>query len=128
MLKPDEIERRLPVWVALSELFLDTEFDEIACRYVAERLRCSGFELQELEDILRDEVAPAFWPNLVVAGEWSGWSPEAVRDIVLGHLEKQSNGARLPVIVRRKWRQRTMEPVARDWEKVKAMLILSVAS
>ncbi|MBC8731289.1 hypothetical protein [Paraburkholderia sp. UCT2] len=128
MLKPDEVERRLPVWVALSELFLDAEFDEIACRYVAERLRCSGFGLQELEDILRDEVAPAFLPNLLVAGEWSGWSPEAVRDIVLSHLEKQSNRPRLPVILRRRWRQWTMEPVARDWEKVKATLISVAAS
>jgi len=127
MWTPDEIARRLPVWVALSELFLDTEFDEIACRYVAERLRCSGFELHELEDILRDEVAPAFRPNLLVAGEWRGWSPDEVRDIVLGHLEKQSSGPRLPAILRRRWRQWTMEPVAKDWDKVKSMMIPDTA-
>ena len=128
MLKPDEIERRLPVWVALSDLFLDTEFDEIACRYVAQRLRSSGFGLQALEDILCNEVAPAFGPNLVVAGEWSGWSPEAVRDIVLAHLEKQSNRPRLPVVLRRMWRQWAMEPIAKDWGKVKATLISHAAS
>ncbi|APA87259.2 hypothetical protein BJG93_17120 [Paraburkholderia sprentiae WSM5005] len=101
--------------------------DEIACRYVAERLRCSGFALHELQKILRDEVAPAFLPNLFVAGEWNAWSPEAVRNIVLSHLEKRSNCPRLPVILRRRWRQWTMEPIAGDWEKIKAMLI-SVAA
>lgn len=128
MLMPDEIARRLPVWVALSELFLDTEFKEIACGYVAERLRCSGFELQELEDILRDEVAPAFRPNLLVAGEWRGWSPDEVPGIVLRHLEKQSNGPRLPSILRRRWQKWTMEPVAKDWDKVKSILIPDAAS
>jgi len=128
MLTPDEIARRLPEWVALSELFLDTEFDEIACRYVAERLRGSGFELHELEEILRDEVTPAFRQNLLVAGEWSGWSPDEVREILLGHLEKQSNGPRLPGVLRRRWRKWTMEPIAKDWDRVKSMLISDAAS
>jgi hypothetical protein len=123
MLTPDEIERRLPVWVTLPALFLDTAFDKPACEYVAQNLRHPGFALRELDDILRDEVAPAFMPNLLVAGEWRGWSPDAVRDIVLGHLEKQSGTRRLPSLLRHIGRKWAMRRVAEEWDKVKAMLV-----
>ena len=90
MLSQSEIDRRLPVWHALSELFLDTELQRQDYEAIAERLRASGYSTQQLHRILQDEVAPAFAPNLAsVAGEWAGWSETTVRDLVLRSLQKR---------------------------------------
>jgi hypothetical protein len=122
MLKPEEIERRVPVWTALSELFLDTQFDDATCRHVAEQLRGCGYSLGEVEQILRDEVAPAFFPNLLVAGEWAGWTADQVRDIVLSHLKQEARVPRLAAGLLRRWHQWKMKPIIRDWASVKALL------
>ncbi|MDA9918501.1 hypothetical protein N9D37_01250 [Erythrobacter sp.] len=79
-----EIERLLPVWVVLSDTFLDTELDERRYAEIAESLLSSGYSLHELERIYRGDVAPAFVLNLWgVAGEWQGWTEESVRSRVL---------------------------------------------
>lgn len=82
-----DIERRLPVWQALSELFLDTELQPYDHRQIAAQLRESGYSPDELRAILMNEVAPAFVPNLLsVAGEWTSWSEDEVRIIMLRSL------------------------------------------
>jgi hypothetical protein len=90
MLSQSEIDRRVPVWHALSELFLDTELQRQDYEAIAGRLHASGYSTQELHGILQDEVTPAFAPNLAsVAGEWAGWSENTVRDLVLRSLQKR---------------------------------------
>ena len=75
--------RRLPVWHAMSELFLDTELQPFDYQHIAGKLRDSGYSRDELWRILQDEVAPVFsWNLLSVAGEWSGWSEADVEDIM----------------------------------------------
>ncbi|MBU2588002.1 MAG: hypothetical protein KJ872_07815 [Alphaproteobacteria bacterium] len=79
-----EIARRLPVWTALSDVFLDTELDPQEYSHIADVIRQSGYAAGEAEAIFRDEVAPAFSVNLrSVAGEWQGWPEDYVRDRVL---------------------------------------------
>lgn len=68
----DPIDRRRPVWEALSDVFLDTEtrwyFPRIASRLVE-----SGYSTEELEQIWRYEVVPeCMWNLCQVAGEWIG--------------------------------------------------------
>jgi hypothetical protein len=78
-----DIERRLPVWHAFSELFLDTELQPYDYRDIGKRLRASGYPREELKRILEDEVAPVFSSNLLsVAGEWTAWTEEEVEDIM----------------------------------------------
>ncbi|TDW61588.1 hypothetical protein EDF57_109146 [Novosphingobium sp. PhB55] len=78
--RPFELDERLPVWTALSELYLDTSFDEADAARIAARLRQSPFSRSEIEWILRHEVTPAFAANLrSVAGEWVPWTPQEVR-------------------------------------------------
>lgn len=72
----DEIEHRRPVWIALSDLFLDTDVRD---RYapIAEVLAASPFSEEDLKRILYDEVAPVLQPNLLApAGVWDGFDPE----------------------------------------------------
>ncbi|WP_372372605.1 hypothetical protein ACDI10_11150 [Vreelandella venusta] len=68
-------EQRLKVWRALSDLFLDTEIDDVTFRYIARTISESEFSLSEVESILWYEVYPVLESNLrSVAGVWDGWS------------------------------------------------------
>lgn len=72
------IDERLPVWTALSQLFLDTELS--------------------LDDIVRVADLLARAPNLIApAGEWTSWSESEVRSIMekaerRGYLGKRLSG------------------------------------
>ncbi len=54
---------RESVWLALSELWLDTELDEADLATIASTLAISGYSPDELEAIYRLEVAPVVWSN-----------------------------------------------------------------
>ena len=72
-----EIERRKPVWAALSELWLDTELAEDDLRRIAGVLRGSSYPLDVLREIYLFEVAPVVFLNLLtVAGEWAGFNQD----------------------------------------------------
>jgi hypothetical protein len=119
MLSQSEIDRRLPVWHALSELFLDTELRRQDDEAIAGRLRASGYSTQELHRILQDEVAPAFAPNLAsVAGEWAGWSEGTVCDLVLRSLQKRDALIRRILPMRRACRRH----VEAEWKKLAPLL------
>ncbi|MGA6103344.1 MULTISPECIES: DUF7079 family protein [Pseudomonas] len=65
------------VWLALSELWLDTELDDADLRRIADALRTSALPPAELEAIYLHEVAPVLWLNAwSVAGVWSGFDPD----------------------------------------------------
>ena len=69
-----DIERRKPVWAALSELWLDTELAEDDLRRIAGVMKASGYPMGVLREIYLFEVAPVVFPNLLtVAGEWDGF-------------------------------------------------------
>lgn len=69
---PDFASRR-PVWLALAELYLDTDVT-LYYDHIAEVLAASPYSLAELRAILYDEVHPALAANLLgVAGEWAAW-------------------------------------------------------
>jgi hypothetical protein len=75
-LSPVELERRRPVWNALSSLFLDTD-TSLDRDWRAQQLASSPYSMDEIEEILIDEVYPICRWNLVqVAGEWAGFDPE----------------------------------------------------
>ena len=77
MIDETEIDRRKPVWLALSELWLDTELDENDLDRIAGVMKRSGYTLEELRDIYLFEVAPVVFPNLLtVAGEWAGFDED----------------------------------------------------
>lgn len=68
---------RESVWLALSELWLDTELVEEDLAAIARTLAISGYAAEELEAIYRLEVAPVVWGNAwVTAGVWDGFDPD----------------------------------------------------
>ncbi|RYX80146.1 hypothetical protein EON73_05695 [bacterium] len=73
-MEDEEIAQRKPVWVALSEFYLDTELDESDILRIANILKLSGFTIEELKLINYEELAPIVSSNLLsVAGEWAGF-------------------------------------------------------
>jgi hypothetical protein len=79
-----EIDRRRPVWLALSDLFLDTELQDSNHQYIARILAESGYADEELESILYREVFPVCIGNLMsLAGEWAGFPLEWLEERIL---------------------------------------------
>lgn len=110
-----EIARRLPVWSALSEVFLDQEPLTDTYRSIADVIDENGFSAIEAEAIFRDEVAPAFAINLwSVVGEWQGWPEDFVRERV---LEKRTST--LARFAARLFNGRTLKE---EWAKIAAFL------
>jgi hypothetical protein len=69
----DELDPRIPVWNALSQLYLDTD---VALAYdgIVWTLATSPYSLDTLHEMLMYDVHPALYPNLMsVAGEWAGF-------------------------------------------------------
>lgn len=77
MIDDATIEARKPLWCALSELWLDTELDDVDFDRIAVVMDRSGLSLDELRDVYLREVAPVCWRNhAAVAGEWRGFDPD----------------------------------------------------
>ena len=69
----NDTDARIPVWIALSDLYLDTEVSTFHDG-IAATLAASPYSLDALRDMLMDDVHPALYPNLLsVAGEWAGF-------------------------------------------------------
>lgn len=79
----EEIKRRLPLWIALADLFLDTD-EMLQVPHVVRAIVEGGYDLDDAEAALRWEVRPAFYFNLLdIAGEWAAWHPDFVRERML---------------------------------------------
>lgn len=82
------IDARRAVWIAQSDLFLDTDV-RLHYANLAHVAANSPFPLDELEAIFRDEVAPVFEYNLMdIAGEWAMFANDDVIRSVEGYLAR----------------------------------------
>ncbi|MBF5041839.1 hypothetical protein FGE12_05510 [Aggregicoccus sp. 17bor-14] len=114
-LADEELERRRPVWVAWSELFLDTQLDARDHARIAEVLGDSGYADGELLRILSDEVRPVVAANLLsMAGVWAGFDAAWLEERILA-----LRAAGLPTRPRRK---PALGPVQQDADAVMAAL------
>lgn len=92
-LTPDDFQERLrslsPIIrarAALSNLFVDTDLDELGLISIAESLSTTGLPLREIQRIYEDEVSPAcYWIGPV--GPW----PSIDLDALMQRIEKQRN-------------------------------------
>ena len=112
----DDAGTRAAVWVALGELYLDTQMTPHTQEHIARLLAASPYSIEELHCILVDEVHPALHANLMqAAGQWAGfendWLVARVRETCARPL----------------WRRRlsrlTLDLVRDDWRVVREHLL-----
>jgi hypothetical protein len=89
------IEERKPIWIALSDFYLDTELQESDFRHIAFKIIESPYSLEEVKEINKYEIFPVLQPNLMsVAGEWAGfpenWTTLYIANRAFGGLRKFS--------------------------------------
>jgi hypothetical protein len=69
-----DIQKRKPIWIALSEFYLDSALDDAALRHIAFTIIDSSYTFQEVKRINKYEVFPVLQPNLLSpAGIWAGF-------------------------------------------------------
>ncbi len=84
----DDLAARRRVWVALSDLYLDTEVETLydGCAQV---LADSPYALLALERMLREDVDPLLRRNLMVpAGVWDGFDADWLVSRILDKQRK----------------------------------------
>ncbi|EGT4384303.1 hypothetical protein SMZ82_004023 [Cronobacter malonaticus] len=83
-----EIASRVPVWYALSEIFTGRELQDYDYRWMAQVLKASGKNREEILTILDEEVAPVLQINLLYspAPVMQGWSEQDVKEMVLEYV------------------------------------------
>ena len=122
---PVALAHRLPVWLALSELWLDTELDDGDIQRLAHVLAASGYSDAELSSIFLDELSPVVADNLLsVAGVWAGFDAAWLEAQILRRLawlERQPAWRRRWVErgLTRRWRARITRG---DWERLMGAL------
>lgn len=90
MLDAEQLRQRKPVWLALSELWLDTELQQHDFERIARTMADSGFSMEQLREIYLVEVAPVASSNLLqIAGEWCGFDEEWLFSRILRNLRRR---------------------------------------
>ena len=119
-----DVERRKPVWRALSDLWLDTAADDAAVNYIVRVMFESGYTLDELTHIYAHEVAPAVYKNaynIFPGGVWGAFDPDWLQDEILRNIERQSRGGLYRYWVRSRAGQKLMTGmVEQDWRKIRS--------
>ncbi|SFM97855.1 hypothetical protein SAMN05421594_0053 [Chryseobacterium oleae] len=91
MLKPLNIKERKPVWIALSDFYLDTELQDSDFRYIAKTILESPYTFEEVKTINTYEIFPVLQANLLQpAGEWAGFNEKWLVEAITTHLETQN--------------------------------------
>jgi hypothetical protein len=89
------IQRRRPLWTALSQLWLDTELSAADLERIARTMADSGLTIEELRQVYLVEVAPVVSPNLhSVAGEWAGFDEAWLCDQIIRNLRDRPRRTR----------------------------------
>jgi hypothetical protein len=102
MLTEIELERRKPVWIALADLWRDTELQECDLRYIAKIMKQSGYTLNQLRDIYLYEIAPVVYRNLLSpAGEWAGFDQNWLVSTIEQHIHQRTPSKNLMLRIKK---------------------------
>ncbi|PZO06700.1 MAG: hypothetical protein DCF28_00985 [Alphaproteobacteria bacterium] len=115
-----DVARREPLWLALSDLFLDTEIQPETFDWIARTAMDVGFSSAETRTILETEVLPALGFNLLsIAGEWAGFDPTFVRERVLLATQRGALSRAMDHVLLTPVRRAVLR---RDWVRLEAAM------
>lgn len=121
-LTQEEIDKRLPLWEAISWLYVDNEIGEVEYRRIADEILKYGCSLAEAERIFRFEVAPVCWGNVWSWAVWSGFDTESLAKEIVENIEKQERSFLYRAFIKSALAKFLMTKIFwEDWEKVKAV-------
>lgn len=88
---PFNIEHRKPIWIALSEFYLDTELQDSDFRHIALTITESPYSLDEVRKINKYEVFPILQTNLLsTAGVWAGFDEDWLLNKITSRLKNKT--------------------------------------
>ncbi|MBP1166293.1 hypothetical protein JOE44_003177 [Chryseobacterium sp. PvR013] len=91
MNEPVLFEERKLVWLALADLYLDTELQEWQFQYITGIFLKSPFNLEKIKKIDQYEVFPVLFSNLLnPAGEWAGFEEKRLVKNIMTWMEFRS--------------------------------------
>lgn len=84
-------KERKPIWIALSNLYLDTELQDADYKNMVSKFIESPYSLNEIKKINKHEVYPILKANLVsVAGVWEGFDETWLISKIESKLKKRT--------------------------------------
>ena len=103
-------------WIAISDIYLDTEIRTSDIKYIARQLAETSFTEQQLNEIYYYDIAPVCYINGIdPAGEWVGFDRDWLFSEILKNRKKNQKLFRLKCkLLRRFYLMGTEE----DWFKV----------
>lgn len=117
MLLSFSLEEREPIWMALSEFYLDTELSSDDLVFTAKIFNNSPYTLEEIKRINKYEVYPVFYPNLLsMYGVWNGFDKTWLIECIIARVNRQSPIGK--VILEIKYYIFSGKKIV-DWEKLK---------
>lgn len=91
MTDPINIVERKPIWIALSEFYLDTELGDADFRQIAFTILESPYSFEEVRTINKYEVFPVLKSNLLgPTGVWAGFDEEWLIDRISTRLNRKT--------------------------------------
>jgi hypothetical protein len=95
MLDEQQIQARLPLWEALSDLWLDTQLSDAFMEGIARVMDESSLTIEELWRVYSYEVAPVVYMNVYsFAGQWLGFSSDWLRTEIVRNLRDRPRRTR----------------------------------
>jgi len=83
-LSQTDLARKKPLWLVLSDLFLDIEIEDSDLSSIVQIMKKSGFDLVEIGKILMDDVFPICIGNMYsVAGVWTGFNENELFEAII---------------------------------------------
>jgi hypothetical protein len=88
---PFDIYTRTPIWVLLSELYLDCQLSNADYNYIANKIIESPYSFQEVFWINKYEIFPVLKSNLLNGvGVWSGFDENWLVDTIMRKIENRT--------------------------------------
>lgn len=85
------LSERKPIWVALSNFYLDKELQNHDFKFIATKIKESPYSFDEVKQIDKQEVFPVLHLNLLsVAGVWNGFDEDWLISEITKKLQKSS--------------------------------------
>ncbi len=102
MLDEQRIQARMPLWDALSILWLDTEVTDADLEWIARVMADSGLTIEELWRVYSYEVAPVVYKNIYsFVGQWMGFSSDWLRTEIVRNLRDRPRRTRFWTLCQR---------------------------